>query len=53
MTAQFPAKRVTNLGNELDFGRMIEFSILEFVHAVLVIDRVSGKMDQVGRVIAE
>ena len=53
MAAQFPAKGIADLGDDLDLGRVIELRILELMHRVLVIDRVRWEMDQVGGIVAE
>jgi hypothetical protein len=53
MAAQFPAKRIADLGDNFDLGRVIELRILELMHRVLVIDRVRWEMDQVGGIAAE
>ena len=53
MAAQFPAKRIADLGDDLDFGRVIKLRIFELMHGVLVIDRVGWEMDEVGCIVAE
>ena len=53
MTAHFPAKRVANLGNDLDLRGVIIFGIFELIDRMLVINRVGGKMYQITRIIAE
>ena len=53
MAAQFPTKRIADLGDDLDLGRVIKLRILELMHRVLMIDRVCWEMDQVGGIVAE
>lgn len=53
MTAELAAKRVADLGDDLDLGRMIKLRIFEWVDGVLAIDRVGRQVDKVGRIMAE
>ena len=53
MAAQFPAKRIADLGDDFDFGRMVKLRIFELVDGMLVIDRVGGEMNEIACVAAE
>ena len=53
MPAQLPAKRVTDLRDDLDLGRVIILRVLELMDRMLVIDRISRKVNQVTCVAAE
>ncbi len=41
MAAKFPEKRITYVGDKLDFRGMIVLRVLQLMHGVLVIDRIS------------
>lgn len=53
MSAEFATKLVADLGDDLDFGRVIVLSVSELIDGVLVIDRVGREMDQIGGIVAE
>jgi hypothetical protein len=40
MAPELAAKRIADLSDDLNLRRMIEFRVLDLVHAVLVVDRV-------------
>jgi hypothetical protein len=53
MTTQFAAKRIANLGDDLDLCRVTIFSAFELMHRVVMVNRISRKMTPIARVIVK
>ena len=53
MAAQFPANLISNLSDNFNLGGVIKLRVLQLMDGMLMVNGISGQMNQVTRVITE